>query len=131
MHGVEASATYHASATLDVDARALGWRELTRDALFSNWAGGGQLAVRARTRSRLRLDAIASAWYAHYDGADPDGALRRDLHAEGTADLEVDLADNLIAIAAVSTMVNTSTIEDFRYWKLVVRLGLAFAIGGP
>ena len=131
VHAVEAGATYHASATLDVDARALGWRELTRDALFSNWAGGGQLAVRARPRSRLRLDAIASAWYAHYDGADADGALRRDLHAEGTADLEVDLADNLIAIAAVSTMVNTSTIEDFRYWKLVVRLGLAFAIGGP
>ncbi len=131
VHAIEARATYHAGPTLDIDAKALGWREITRDSLFSHWAGGGQLAMRARPRSRLRLDAIASAWYAHYDAPEPDGTLRRDLHAEGTADLEIDLADNLIAVAAVSAMVNTSTIEDFRYWRLVARLGLAFAIGGP
>ena len=131
VHALDADATYHASPTLDVGAKLLGWREITRDPLFSNWSGGGQLAVHARPRTRLRLDASASAWYARYDVVDADDQLRRDVHVEGAVDVELDLADNVIAIAAVSTQVNTSTIEDFRYRKLVARIGLAFAIGGP
>jgi hypothetical protein len=131
VHAVEAGAIFHATPTLDVDARALGWREITRDPLFSNWAGGARIAVRARPRTRVRVDATASAWYAHYDVVDADDELRQDVHVEGGGDLEVDLSDNLIAVAAVSATLNRSTIPDFDYWKLVARIGLAFAIGGP
>jgi hypothetical protein len=131
VHMLEAGAIVHATPTLDVDARALGWREITRDPLFSNWTGGARVAVRVRPRSRLRVDATASGWYASYDAPEPDATLRRDVHLEGGGELEIDLSDNLIGIAAVTGAVNESTVEDFDYYKLVARIGLALAIGGP
>jgi len=131
VHMADAGAIVHASPSLDIDARLVGWRELTEDPLFSNVAGGAEAAVRMRPSGRVRVDAMIGGWYAHYDGAEADGELRRDVHVEGGADLEVDLADHLVGVATVTATVNESSIEDFDYWKLVARLGIAFLIGGP
>jgi len=127
----ELAATLHATTTLDVDAKLFGWREHTDDPLFSDWTSGAQIGLRSRPRDRLRLAASAATWYSIYDGLDPNGDQRRDLHGEGNGEVEVDVADNVLAVAAVTAAVNESTIDDFDYVKLVVRIGLAFAIGGP
>lgn len=131
VHTGELAATLHATTALDLDGRLFGWREITDDPLFTDWTGGAQIGVRARPRDRVRLAASASTWYSLYDGLDPNGDQRRDLHGEGNGEVEVDLADNVLALAAITAAVNQSTIEDFDYWKLVVRVGIAFAIGGP
>jgi len=131
VHMGEAGAIVHASPSLDVEAKLVGWREITADPLFSDVAGGMKLAVHARPHGRVRLDATAAGWYAHYDASEADGELRRDTHGELGADLEVDLTDHIVGVAAVSAMLNESTIEDFDYWRLVARIGLAFLVGGP
>ncbi len=131
VHTSEITSTVHVSPELDIDGKLLGWRELTRDPLFTNWSFGAQLGLRARPRDRLRFAASLASWYGLYDGADPNGDLRRDAHADANGEIEVDVADHVIALAAVTAMVNRSTIVDFDYWKLVARIGLAFAIGAP
>lgn len=131
VHAADLGATLQLTPQLDVDVSALGWRELTADPAFSDVAGGVQATVRARVSSRVRIAASGSVWHAIYDGAEPDGALRRDTHAEGTIDVEIDLGDHVIAVAGASITGNQSTIEDFRYWKLVARAGFALAFGGP
>jgi hypothetical protein len=131
VHTGELAVTLHASTSIDIDGKLLGWRETTEDPLFSDWTGGAQIGVRARPRDRVRLSASAASWYSFYDGLDPNGDRRRDIHGEGNGELEVDLADHVLALAAVSAAVNESSIDDFDYRKLVVRVGLAFAIGGP
>ena len=131
VHTAEVTSTVHATPGLDIDSKLFGWRELTRDALFTNWTFGAQLAVRVRPRDRLRIGASLGSWAGLYDGADPNGDLRHDYHADASGEVELDLADNVLALAAVTGTLNRSTIEDFNYWKLVARIGLAFAIGGP
>lgn len=131
VHAGQLTATVRLTPRVDLELTALGRRELTVDPAFTDLAGGARAGVRARLGARVRLAASLEAWAAAYDGAEPDGALRRDLHGEGSADLEVDLDDHVIAVAGTSLEVNTSTVEDFRYWKLVVRAGLALAFGGP
>jgi len=131
VHAADLGATLHVTPQLDIDVNALGWRELTADPAFSDIAGGVQATVRARIGSRVRIAASGTVWNAVYDGAEPDGALRRDTHGEGTLDVEVDLDDHVIAVAGASLTGNQSTIEDFRYWKLVARAGIALAFGGP
>jgi hypothetical protein len=131
IHALEVGPTFHVTPTFDVDAKLVGWRETTNDPLFSNLAGGMQLAVRARPRTRVRLDAFVTGTFADYDIVDADDQLRDDIHIEGGGDLEIDLSDNLMAVAAVTAAVNRSTVADFEYYKLVARIGLAFALGGP
>jgi len=131
VHTAELGATLHLTPKVDIDVSAVGWRELTADPGFSDIAGGVQARGRARLSSRARIAASGTVWDAVYDGAEPDGALRRDLHGEATLDVEVDLGDHVIAVAGVSLTGNQSTIEDFRYWKLVSRAGIALAFGGP
>jgi len=131
VHAADLGATLHLTPQLDIDVSALGWRELTGDPAFSDVAGGVQATVRARMSSRVRIAASAKVWAAVYDGAEPDGALRRDTHGESTLDVEIDLDDHVIAVAGASITGNQSTLEDFRYWKLVARVGIALAFGGP
>jgi len=131
VHTAEVTSTVHVSPALDVDGKLFGWRELTQDPLFTNWTFGAQLGVRARPRDRVRFAATLGSWYGTYDGPDPNGDDRRDSHADANGEVEVDLADNVLALAAVTATINRSTIEDFDYWKLVARVGVAFAIGGP
>jgi hypothetical protein len=129
LHDGELGVTYHASTTLDVDARLVGWREDTFDPVFSNFTGGIQIAGRMRATNRLRIAAVASAWRANYDESEPDGSVRHDDHAEGGAEMSYDLGDYVTATAAASAAWNGSTIDDFRYTRFIARLGLAFAIG--
>ena len=131
VHAADAGVIVHATTTLDLEARMLVIRELTADPTYADSAFGGTLGVRARLTPRLRLVAGAMGWYSRYDAAEPDGTLREDVHGEAAADLEVDLGDYTIATCGTSAIGNTSTVEDFRYWKLVARCGLALEIGGP
>jgi len=131
VHSAEVTSTVHASPTLDVDSKMFGWRETTEDPLFTNWTVGAQLGVRVRPRDRVRIGATLGSWAGFYDGLDPNGDARHDYHADASGEVELDLDDNVLALAAVTAMVNRSTIADFDYWKLVARIGLAFAIGGP
>jgi hypothetical protein len=131
VHMGDAGTILHATPSLDIDARLVGWRELTADRLFSNLAGGAQAVVHARPSTRVRLDATIAGWYAAYDAAEADGERRRDVHIEGGADVEVDLSDHVVGVASVTAAGNESTIDDFDYWKLVVRLGVALLLGGP
>ncbi|MDB4959450.1 MAG: Tetratricopeptide 2 repeat protein [Myxococcales bacterium] len=125
------SVLVHATPRVDLEIKTIGWREVTVDPAFSALAGGAQVMLRGRPMAGTRAAFGASSYYARYDGAEPDGLLRRDLHGEITADLDVDLSDHWIAIASASLIGNRSTVEDFRYWKLVARLGLELAFGGP
>jgi hypothetical protein len=131
VHAADAGAVVHARPTIDLDARATLVREQTRDAAFSDIALGALLALRARLAPGLRLAASGGGWYALYDGAEPDGTLRRDVHGEAAGDVELDVGDHALVTFGAAAIVNESTISDFRYYKLVVRCGLAFAIGGP
>jgi hypothetical protein len=131
VHTAELGATVQAGPRLELDVRALGRRELTREASFSDTAGGGQAALRLGPYGRARAAGALAVWYARYDAPQPDGRLRRDARAEGRLDLELDLGDHAIAIAGATVERNDSTIEDFRYWKLVARVGIAIAFGGP
>ena len=131
VHDGEAGMIVHATPALDLDARVLAVRELTSDATFANWAAGGRLAARARLAPGFRLAASATGWYATYDAAQPDGLVRHDLHGEAAADAELDLGDYTLATCGGAAIGNTSDIEDFRYWKLVFRCGLAVAFGAP
>jgi hypothetical protein len=131
VHSAEAGAVVHAATRLELELRALGRRELTEEASFSNTAGGGQAALRFGPYGRARGAGAVAVWYARHDAPQPDGVLRRDVHAEGGLDFELDVGDHVIAIAAATVAHNSSTIEDFRYWKIVARVGLALAFGGP
>lgn len=131
VHAAEVTSTAHLRPELDLDGKLFGWRELTQDPLFTNWTFGAQLGVRMRPRDRVRFEASLGSWYGTYDGPDPNGDLRRDSHTDANGELEVDLADHVLALAAITATVNRSTIVDFDYWKLVARVGLAFAFGGP
>jgi len=124
-------AIVHVSPGFDLDTRAVVVREHTRDPSFSNIALGALVAARVRPAPGLRFAAQINAWYALYDGAEPDGSLRRDAHAEASADVEYDLSDHTLATCGVGLIGNRSTIDDFDYAKLLVRCGLALAIGGP
>lgn len=130
VHAADVGAIVHATQQISLELRAIGSRELTSDPTFSHVTIGGRGAARVAARSRLRATAGVAAWYARYDERQPDGLMRRDIHLESTAELEVDLGDHVIAIGGASVTRNDSTIEDFRYWKIVVRAGLSFVFGG-
>jgi len=130
MHEGELELTLHARPDLDIELQALGSREMTEEALYANLAGGGRLGVRVGPFRRFRGAGSFAAWGARYDAPYPDGRARHDTRAEGTIELELDLADHVMAIASTTVARNTSTIEDFRYWKIVARVGIAFAFGG-
>jgi hypothetical protein len=130
VHAADAGAVVSLGRGLQLDARLTGRRELTVDGEFANLSGGVRLAVRTRSTESARLIASIATGYARYDLAQPDGLFRRDVPAEVTADVEVDLGDHVTAIAGASATRNASTIEDFRYAKLVVRAGLVVALGG-
>ena len=125
----EVGAQIAATDRLDLELRAIGGREQTADAAFSNVSAGGQLGARARIASRARIVATTTWSYARHDATESVGSLRHDVHGEATLDAEIDLGDHLFAIAGTSFVHNSSTIEDFRYDKLVVRVGLALAFG--
>lgn len=131
VHMADAGVILHATPSLDVDARLVGWRELTADPLFANVAGGAKAAVHARPSGRVRVEGTITGWFAAYDAAEADGERRRDVHLEGGADVEVDLGDHVVGLGSVTAAMNESSIDDFDYWKLVVRIGVAFLIGGP
>ncbi|MGE5186871.1 MAG: hypothetical protein ACM31C_32695 [Acidobacteriota bacterium] len=131
VHAADAGAILHVSPRFDLDARATLTRELTEDRSFADVAIGAAATARARLASGVRLVAAAAGWYASYDAAEPDGELRRDGHGELGADVEYDLGDHVLGTCGAIAIGNTSTIDDFNYWKLVVRCGLALAIGGP
>jgi hypothetical protein len=131
VHRGDLGASVHVTPRFDLELRAVARRELTSDVTFSLRELGGQLAVRARPYDRLRATIATAGWSATYDGAEPDGARRRDVHVDGSLDLEVDLGDHLLAVGGGSLTWNGSTIEDFRYGKVVVRAGLVFAFGVP
>lgn len=130
VYGGEVGVLVHLGLRAELEADALGWREQTADPVFSTLAGGGRIGLRARPASRLRLAANLATWYATFDAPQPDGQRRRDVHVEGAADLEVDIADNVILLVGANAARNASSVEDFRYWKLVARGALAFTIGG-
>jgi tetratricopeptide (TPR) repeat protein len=130
VHTANAGAIVHFGAGIDVDARATLNRELTLDPSFANLAGGVHLVLRTRSTAPVRLIASAASGYAGYDAAQPDGQLRRDLRLEASADVEVDVADHVIAVAGAAVAHNESSIEDFRYNQLVARCGLVVAWGG-
>jgi len=131
VHGGDAGATLHLAPTVELEARATFARELTADATFSDIAVGTATAVRIRPRDGVRVAGTALGWYARYDGAEPDGEQRTDFHGELAADVELDLADHVLAIAGASLIGNTSSVDDFHYWRFTVRCGLAIALGGP
>lgn len=131
VHTGDAGATLRLAPTVDLDVRGMLARELTADPTFANLAVGAALAVRARPMDGVRLTGGALAWYAIYDGAEPDGESRDDFHAELAADVEIDLADRVMALAGANLIGNTSSVADFHYWRLTARLGLAIALGGP
>ena len=131
VHAADASALVHLAPRIDVEARVFGWRELAADPVFANLTGGLQLATHALLGGRTRLAATATAWSSRYDAAEPDGTLREDVHGEASMDVEVDLGDHVFAVGGASVLGNRSTVEDFRYSKLVVRCGIAIAFGGP
>jgi hypothetical protein len=128
-HG-EAGAIVHVTPTFDLEAMAIVRREHTRDPLYAFIAAGGRVGVRARLGADTRLAGAATSWYAHYDGAEPDGQLRRDGNGELAIDVERDLGDYVLATCGATVIGNASTVEDFQYWKLVLRCGLAVAFGG-
>jgi hypothetical protein len=131
VHSADASAVLRLTPRFDVEARAFGWRELAADPVFANLTGGLQLATRASLGGRTRLAATATVWSSRYDAAEPNGTLREDAHGEASMDVEVDLGDHVFAVGGASVLGNRSTVEDFRYWKLVARCGIAIAFGGP
>jgi len=131
VHAADAGALIRAADHLDVDARVLASREGTADPTYAAWIAGGQVAARWRPSAGLRVNASATGWYARYDGAEPDGEMRRDTHVEAGLDGEYDLGDHVIAMAGVAATRNDSTVEDFRYVKLVARLGVAVLFGVP
>ena len=130
VHAANAGAILHLGAGIDLDARATLSRELTLDPSFANLAGGLRLALRTRSSASLRLTASAAAGYARYDAVQPDGQLRRDVPLEASADVEIDLADHVIAVAGATVAHNESSIEDFRHDQLIARAGLVIAWGG-
>jgi hypothetical protein len=127
----DAGVAWHTTPHLDLEARLVGLRETTDDPTFADWAIGPRVVARTRISSRWRLIAAAAGWYATYDAAEPDGTLRRDVHGEASLDAEYDLGNYWLAICAGQAIVNSSTVADFVYHKLVARCGLAFAWGGP
>ena len=130
VHALDAGAVVQLGRGLELDARLTGGRELTADPSYANVSGGVVLALRTRPTSPIRLAVTASTGYARYDSSEPDGQLRRDVPLTAGADLEIDLGDHVIAVASANAARNTSSIEDFRYAKLVVRCGLVLAFGG-
>lgn len=116
--------------SLALDARAVIRRELTADLTFTDLFAGGRLVLSTRPTAPVRFTATASAGYAHYDGAEADGSLRRDVVLEASADLEADLGDHVIAVAGVGATHNQSTLDDFNYSQVIARLGLMIAWGG-
>ena len=128
---VDAGAIVHLTPRFDLDARATFAREATADPTFSDVAIGADIAARARIGTRTRIAARALGWYARYDAAEPDGTVRHDGHVEASIDVEIDLADHLLATCGVAAIGNTSTVTDFVYAKYVARCGLGAAWGGP
>ena len=126
-----AGAIVHMAPTIDLDLRATLAYEHTADPTFADVAAGALAAIRVRPTDRLRLTGTLTTWYAHYDAAEPDGTVRADLHGALSADLEVDVAERVIVLAGVGLEGNHSSVDDFRYWRLAARVGLAFAVGGP
>jgi tetratricopeptide (TPR) repeat protein len=112
-----------------VTAGLLGQRELTERPDLSNTAAGAQLGLSWHRAGTLRCSMFMRTLASLFDAADALGRQRRDLRAEGTLDCELDIADPLSVIAGLSSLANASSIEDFRYRKFVVRLGLAGYLG--
>ena len=131
VHAGDAGAIVHVTPRFDLDARAIVVRELTEDATFANVALGATVTARARFATGVRVSGFATGWYARYDAAEPDAEQRRDAHGELGGDVEYDLGDHVLGTCGATAIGNASTIDDFNYWKLVVRCGIALAIGGP
>lgn len=129
-HLLELGAIAHPGPRVELAAYAIAWRDALEDDTFSDVVGGGRIAVSLQLSPRVRVLAAAAAWYARFDGAEPDGSLRRDRHAEATVDVEVDLGNHVTAIGGATGMVNGSTLDDFDYTRAVMRVGLAVALGG-
>jgi hypothetical protein len=129
VHAADAGAVVALRRGLELDARLTAGRELTADRSFANVSGGVRLAVRTRPTLPVRLRAVAATGYARYDRAQPDGLLRRDGTVEIASDVEIDLGDHVIAVGGASVTRSASSVEDFRYAKLVVRAGLVVALG--
>ncbi|TMQ06229.1 MAG: hypothetical protein E6J90_46945 [Deltaproteobacteria bacterium] len=130
VHTGDAGAVLQLGAGIELDARATLAREIAADASFANVSAGLRATLRTRSTAPVRLIAGASGGYARYDLAQPDGALRSDLALAASADVEIDLGDHVVAVAGAAVARNQSTIEDFRYAKLIARCGLVVAWGG-
>ena len=130
VHAADAGVVAQVAGAIELDARATVRRELTGDPSFANLAAGLRLALRSRSTARVRLSASAAVGYARYDRAQPDGPLRRDVPFEASADVEIDVADHVIAVTGAAIAHNESSIEDFRYNQLIARCGLVVAWGG-
>jgi len=131
VHAGDAGVQSRIGDHVDVEARALATREETADPTFSAWTAGAQAIGRWRPMGRARVAASATSWYARYDGAEPEGQMRRDTHVEGALDAELDLGDFVIAIAGLSAAHNDSTVEDFRYDRVIARVGVSVLFGVP
>jgi len=130
-HSAAFGAIAHVDPSVDLEARVLGWREQTEDPSLANVTGGAELVVRVRPTPWLRTSGRLAGWYGRYDASEPDGSLRRDRHGEAELDAELDLADRWSAIGGASLEGNASTIDDFHYWRFVVRVGVVLAFGVP
>lgn len=130
VHTADAGIVTQLGGAVELDARATLRRELTSDPAFANLSAGLRLALRTRSTARVRLIAGAEGGYARYDGAQPDGQLRRDVPFEASADVEIDLGDHVVAVTGAAFAHNESSIEDFRYNQLIARCGLVVAWGG-
>jgi hypothetical protein len=132
LHAVtaEVTRTFGRGATA-VAAGLVGFREQTTTALLSNAAGGGQLVASWRALRSLRAAAVARGVGARYDAGDALDRRRHDFRFDGSLELELDLHDVVSVIGGLDATINTSSIEDFRYRKIVTRLGLAGHLGWP
>lgn len=130
VHAADAGAVLALRRGVELDARIIAGREVTADRSFAHVSGGVRLAVRTRATLPVRLRVVATTGYARYDQAQPDGLLRRDGTVELAGDMEIDLGDHVFAVAGANVTRSASSVEDFRYTKLVVRAGLVLALGG-
>jgi tetratricopeptide (TPR) repeat protein len=89
---------------------------------------GAQLAFAWQGRF-VQLGASARVLGARYQAPDALGVRRRDVRGEGNLDLEFSLHDQLALTAGGDAALNFSSVQDFDYRKLVVRVGLAGYLG--
>jgi hypothetical protein len=114
-----------------LQAGLLGQREITADASFTNWAGGGHASLQYPIARQLRVSGVGEFVVSNYDNLDATGARRRDERASGGVEVVLNLGWYTSLLAGVDVTKNFSTIEDFRYFKAVAHGGLAIYWGRP